>query len=159
MLSRRQLIFTAAVGAVGASVLTQGTTLSSAQAAVTDIEDRWGVTLRGAATDPSQIAVPRSFDAAEAANARAWAGQQVQIAKAMAAIGIAYTFIYYWERSPEDIKPKAMISATSEAGRALFGDSLESVQTATGRGSQSYSWESAGIRGRVVHESGMDAAN
>lgn len=159
MLNRRELIVAVTASALGVSALVQGTSRSSAQAAQASRVDEWGVTLRGAATNASAVALPPSFDPAQAANARLWLRQEIEIAQAMAAIGADYTFVYFWERAPKDKKPKASPSATSTEGQALYGSLLGSSQAGADSSAEPYRWDVAGIVGRVVHESGMDAAN
>lgn len=74
----------------------------------------------------------------------------------MAALGFDYTFKCYWERSPEDVQPKAPVSATSAAGKALYGNLLDFAQTGAPRSQQVVA---AGILARAIRETGMTFAH
>ncbi|WP_188744782.1 hypothetical protein [Agromyces bauzanensis] len=158
LLNRRQLMISAAA-VVGGGMLAQGATIPASAMVSTIRTDAWGVTLRGAWTDTSSIAIPSSFDAARAANARSWVRQQVRIAKALAEVDEEYTFVYFWERSLEEKPLTASARVDSPAGRALYGESFAADDAQLRAKAGTYRWESAGVVGRIVHETGLDTAN
>ncbi|NRD09999.1 hypothetical protein [Rathayibacter agropyri] len=73
------------------------------------------------------------------------------IAAYMASEGQRHEFKLWWERSEADHKTIVPAFSSAQNKTMLIGDSLQE--------SREYEWRSAGIIGRVIHETGKDEAH
>lgn len=104
-----------------------------------------------ATSDPTSVTFPSSFTMAEQKNAEEWVRQNFLIAAYMASAGREYAFTPWWERSKADNSTIVSAFPSEKDKKLLVGNSLEEFHE--------YEWTSAGIIGRVVHETGKDQAN
>jgi hypothetical protein len=98
--------------------------------------------------DAAAISYPDWLEGSELEDAKTWVRQRIAVAKCMEQKGFEYSFKLWWERSDDDLVPRAFYPIGSPGFEALYGEG----------GDQPYEWTNAGCDGVAVHDLGLDDA-